>query len=66
MYLNPKRGPSQLEITQFSLASCTENVFPFISLFEKFIIIALNSYDFNPSGPLEFEKQAAITLMHAV
>lgn len=53
-------------VTQFGSPLCTDNVFPFISLFEKFIITALNLQFCSTSSPLEFEKQSAIALMHAV
>lgn len=53
--------PRVVLVTQFGSPLCTDNVFPFISLFEKFII-----QFFNTSSPLEFEKQSTITLMHAV
>lgn len=57
--------PRLVLVTQFGSSLCTDHVFPFISLFEKIIITALNLQFFNTS-PLEFEKQSAIALMHAV
>lgn len=58
--------PRVVLVTQFGSSLCTDHVFPFISLFEKFIITALNLQFFNTSSPLEFEKQSAIALMRAV
>lgn len=58
--------PRVVPVTQFGSSLCTDNEFPFISLFEKFIITALNLQYFNTCSPLEFEKQSPITLMHAV